>query len=53
MISRQFDQIAALINAAIHNTDLRGDLVLRDEFWTVISEILPIMTPVVNSRGAR
>jgi hypothetical protein len=53
VISRQFDQIAALINAVIHNTELRNDLVQRDEFWKIIEEILPILTPVVNSDGAR
>ena len=53
VISRQFDQIAALINAVIHNTELRKDLVQRDEFWALIEEIIPIITPVVNSEGAR
>ena len=53
MISRQFDQINALINAVIHNNDLRKDLVSRDDFWAVISEIIPILTPVVNSEGTR
>ena len=53
MISRQFDQINALINAVIHNNDLRKDIVNRDDFWTVISEIIPILTPVINSEGTR
>jgi hypothetical protein len=53
VISRQFDQINALINAVIHNNDLRKDLVIRDDFWAVISEIIPILTPVINSEGTR
>ena len=43
-IVETFDQIRALLNAAIYNDDLRIELIKRDDFWSLLSELLPIIS---------
>jgi hypothetical protein len=42
-VTKSFEQLQALMNALIYNEELRKEMIKREYFWLLISDIVSIL----------